>query len=122
MHAAALCDNFVFLVQYLGRKRRKSLLQALNKIKSGEDFCSRNYWLSSLSGIVLEFSYLNNADLMLLGFISLLLTVSEKQIANICIPEGVAESFLPCQSLTSDEEEESKCQEQVTTCDLFTIR
>ncbi|KAI3456216.1 hypothetical protein Pfo_012879 [Paulownia fortunei] len=72
------------LAKYLGRKRRKSLLQALNKIKS---------------------------DLMLLGFISLLLTVCERPIANICIPEGVAESFLPCQSLTSDEEEESRCQE-----------
>ncbi|KAK4439991.1 MLO-like protein 12 [Sesamum alatum] len=73
------------LAKYLGKKRRKYLLQALNKIKS---------------------------DLMLLGFISLLLTVLEKSIASICIPEGAAESFLPCKSLTSDEEDESKCQEQ----------
>ncbi|KAK4399165.1 MLO-like protein 12 [Sesamum angolense] len=73
------------LAKYLGKKRRKSLLQALNKIKS---------------------------DLMLLGFISLLLTVLEKSIANICIPEGAAESFLPCKSLTSDEEDDSKCQEE----------
>lgn len=29
---------WIFPVQYLGRKRRKSLLQALNKIKSGENF------------------------------------------------------------------------------------
>lgn len=50
---------------------------------------------------------------MLLGFISLLLTVLEKPISNICISEGVAESFLPCQSLTADEEEESKCEEKV---------
>ncbi|KAL9146318.1 hypothetical protein ABFS82_13G102400 [Erythranthe guttata] len=76
------------LAKYLGKKRRKSLLQALNRIKS---------------------------DLMLLGFISLLLTVCEKQISEICIAEDVAESFLPCQSITSHDEEdevESKCLEK----------
>ncbi|KAL2494957.1 MLO-like protein 6 [Forsythia ovata] len=74
------------LAKYLSRKRRKYLIQALNKIKS---------------------------DLLLLGFISLLLTVCEKHIANICIPKGVSHSFLPCHSLTSEEEpEESKCEEQ----------
>ncbi|KAL8460537.1 hypothetical protein ACS0TY_032172 [Phlomoides rotata] len=73
------------LAKYLGRKRRKSLMQALNTIKSG---------------------------LMSLGFISLLLTALEKSIARICIPKGFAESFLPCQSLTSDDEEEPKCQQQ----------
>ncbi|KAK6149956.1 hypothetical protein DH2020_017481 [Rehmannia glutinosa] len=74
------------LAKYFGRKKKISIIHALNKIKS---------------------------DLMLLGFISLLLTVCERPIANICIPKGVSESFLPCQSLTSDEkEEESKCHEQ----------
>ncbi|KAK6124387.1 hypothetical protein DH2020_041880 [Rehmannia glutinosa] len=74
------------LAKYFGRKNKISIIHALNKIKS---------------------------DLMLLGFISLLLTVCERPIANICIPKGVSESFLPCQSLTSDEkEEESKCHEQ----------
>ncbi|XP_073286335.1 MLO-like protein 12 [Primulina huaijiensis] len=73
------------LAKYLNRKRRKSLLQALNEVKS---------------------------DLMLLGFISLLLTVLERPIASICIPESIAESFLPCENFTIDEQEESKCQEQ----------
>lgn len=51
---------------------------------------------------------------MLLGFISLLLTVLQKPIAKICIPKGAAETFLPCQSLTTDdEEEEPKCEQQV---------
>ena len=51
---------------------------------------------------------------MLLGFISLFLTVSEKSIANICIPKTVGETFLPCKSLTeSESEEETKCEEQV---------
>lgn len=54
-----------------------------------------------------------NADLLLLGFISLSMTVLEKQIASICIPKGVTESFLPCQTLTTDEEEEPKCAENV---------
>ncbi|PIN06043.1 hypothetical protein CDL12_21413 [Handroanthus impetiginosus] len=74
------------LAKYLGKKRRKSLLQALNKIKS---------------------------DLLLLGFISLLLTICERPISKICIPEAAAESFLPCKSLEIDKkkEEESKCRE-----------
>ncbi|XP_015874636.2 MLO-like protein 6 [Ziziphus jujuba] len=74
------------LAKYFNKKRRKSLIQALDKVKS---------------------------ELMLLGFISLLLTVGEKPIANICISHSVAESFLPCESLISDEdEEETKCTEQ----------
>lgn len=52
---------------------------------------------------------------MLLGFLSLLLTVCEKPIANICIPKSVGETFLPCSSLDSDDtEEETKCQNQVS--------
>ncbi|KAL3519834.1 hypothetical protein ACH5RR_017983 [Cinchona calisaya] len=73
------------LTKYLNRKRKKSLLHVLNKIKS---------------------------DLMLLGFISLMLTVGERPISKVCIPKGVAETFLPCHSLTSEEGEEPKCQEQ----------
>ncbi|KAL3617074.1 hypothetical protein CASFOL_039468 [Castilleja foliolosa] len=74
------------LAKYLERKRRKSLLHALNKIKS---------------------------DLLLLGFISLLLPVLERPIANICIPIGVAESFLPCPGhLKSVKEEVPKCLKQ----------
>ncbi|KAJ4981756.1 hypothetical protein NE237_032593 [Protea cynaroides] len=51
---------------------------------------------------------------MLLGFISLFLTISQKTIANICIPKSVGETFLPCQNATipSDVVEESKCQEK----------
>ncbi|XP_042044730.1 MLO-like protein 12 [Salvia splendens] len=72
------------LAKYLGRKRRKSLLGALNKIKS---------------------------DLLLLGFISFSLVMLEKPIATICIPRSAAETFLPCKSLTTDEDEEPKCEE-----------
>ncbi|XP_058198690.1 MLO-like protein 12 [Rhododendron vialii] len=73
------------LAKYFKKQRRKSLIQALDKIK---------------------------LDLMLLGFISLFLTVCEKPIANICIPRSVGETFLPCPRMKSDGEEESKCEEQ----------
>ncbi|KAH7837107.1 hypothetical protein Vadar_009673 [Vaccinium darrowii] len=73
------------LAKYFKKQRRKSLIQTLDKIKS---------------------------DLMLLGFISLFLTICEKPIANICVPRSVGETFLPCETMTSDEEEESKCEEQ----------
>lgn len=50
---------------------------------------------------------------MLLGFISLLLTVGQKPIANICIPKSVGESFLPCKSSTFGHAvEETKCSDQ----------
>lgn len=35
---------------------------------------------------------------MILGFISLLLTISDVPISNICIPEAMANSFLPCKN------------------------
>ncbi|KAB1222023.1 MLO-like protein 12 [Morella rubra] len=73
------------LAKYFTKKRRKALTQALDKIKS---------------------------ELMLLGFISLLLNVLEKPIAKICIPKSVGESFLPCENTTAnDTEEETKCAE-----------
>ncbi|KAL2341836.1 hypothetical protein Fmac_009776 [Flemingia macrophylla] len=50
---------------------------------------------------------------MLLGFMSLLLTVSQKRIANICIPKGVGETLLPCATMIFDvTQEETKCAEQ----------
>ncbi|XP_065878955.1 MLO-like protein 12 isoform X1 [Euphorbia lathyris] len=74
------------LAKYFKKTKRKALIQALEKIKS---------------------------ELMLLGFISLLLTVSEKPIANICIPKGVAEAILPCGSVSLIETyEETKCANQ----------
>jgi mlo protein len=54
-------------------------------------------------------------EVMLLGFISLLLTVLEKPVANICIPKSGGETFLPCGGVDSSDwsEEEAKCAEQV---------
>ncbi|KAJ6767037.1 MLO-LIKE PROTEIN [Salix purpurea] len=75
------------LAKYFSKKRRTYLIQALSKIKT---------------------------ELMLLGFVSLLMTVLEKPVAKICIPKSAGETFLPCGSVDSSDwdEEETKCSEQ----------
>ncbi|XP_043699325.1 MLO-like protein 12 isoform X2 [Telopea speciosissima] len=75
------------LTKFFQRNRRRSLNQALYKIKS---------------------------ELMLLGFISLLLTISQRPVSKICIPKSVGKTFLPCQNSTipSDVVEESICQKK----------
>ncbi|KAJ6367783.1 hypothetical protein OIU78_000363 [Salix suchowensis] len=75
------------LAKYFNKKRRKYLIQALYKIKT---------------------------ELMLLGFVSLMMIVLEKPIAKICIPKSAGETFLPCGSVDSSDwsEEETKCSEQ----------
>ncbi|KAI4384034.1 hypothetical protein MLD38_009806 [Melastoma candidum] len=65
-----LIEHAIHLLEKLLKKRRKvSLAEALEKVKS---------------------------ELMLLGFISLLLTVSQNAISNICVPKKVASSWRPC--------------------------
>ncbi|XVE60806.1 hypothetical protein DITRI_Ditri05aG0156600 [Diplodiscus trichospermus] len=59
-----------FLGKYLKKKNQKPLFEALQKIKE---------------------------ELMLLGFISLLLTVFQSRIAKICISKNLANQWLPCQ-------------------------
>ncbi|OMO53865.1 Mlo-related protein [Corchorus olitorius] len=62
--------SVVCTVICLKKKNQKPLFEALQKIKE---------------------------ELMLLGFISLLLTVFQERIAKICIPEDLANKWLPCQ-------------------------
>ncbi|GAB2290448.1 hypothetical protein Dimus_024728 [Dionaea muscipula] len=64
----SLC--FVLLLQYFQEKRKKALFEALEKIKG---------------------------ELMVLGFISLLLTFGQDCMSNICIPEELATTMLPSQ-------------------------
>lgn len=77
---ATVCTVIVFislfverLLHYLGkvlkRKHQKALFEALQKVKE---------------------------ELMLLGFISLLLTVFQGAIQSICIPESLERHMLPC--------------------------
>ncbi|CAN0911066.1 MLO-like protein 12 [Linum grandiflorum] len=83
-------EHLIHLISENFTKRRsKALLRALDKIKS---------------------------EMMLLGFVSLLLAVCQKTIANICIPRSIGETFLPCgfppYHASSHVEEEAKCAEQ----------
>ncbi|XVE55021.1 hypothetical protein DITRI_Ditri03aG0127600 [Diplodiscus trichospermus] len=59
-----------FFGKYLKKKNQKPLFEALQKIKE---------------------------ELMLLGFISLLLTVFQDRIAKICISKDLGDQWLPCQ-------------------------
>ncbi|KAK4799015.1 hypothetical protein SAY86_024380 [Trapa natans] len=63
-------EHLIHLVgKWLTRKRKPALVEALEKVKS---------------------------ELMLLGFISLLLTVLQNPISNICIPRSVSATWRPC--------------------------
>ncbi|XP_024975323.1 MLO-like protein 8 [Cynara cardunculus var. scolymus] len=57
------------LGKFFTEKRKKAMFEALEKVK---------------------------AELMVLGFISLLLTFSQYYIAKICIPDSIADTMLPC--------------------------
>ncbi|XP_010907544.2 MLO-like protein 1 [Elaeis guineensis] len=92
---AAVCSIIVFIslfverfLHYLGKalkkKNQKPLFEALQKVKE---------------------------ELMLLGFISLLLTVFQGAIQKICIPEGWTKRMLPCK----EEELEAATTEHVSS-------
>ncbi|KAJ0904460.1 hypothetical protein HanPSC8_Chr07g0282471 [Helianthus annuus] len=57
------------MVGFFTDKHKKDLFEALEKVK---------------------------AELMILGFISLILTFNQYYIAEICIPVDVADTMLPC--------------------------
>lgn len=65
--------------QWFTEKRKKALFEALEKVK---------------------------AELMVLGFISLLLTFGQSYIAKICIPDNVANTMLPCKIRHEVEEDD----------------
>ncbi|MQM10290.1 hypothetical protein Taro_043182 [Colocasia esculenta] len=64
--------------EWFTEKRKKALFEALEKVK---------------------------AELMILGFISLLLTIGQNYIAKICISEKVADTMLPCKLKHNDKVE-----------------
>uniref|UniRef100_A0A452YSA9 MLO-like protein n=1 Tax=Aegilops tauschii subsp. strangulata TaxID=200361 RepID=A0A452YSA9_AEGTS len=64
------------LGQWFSKRKKKALFDALEKVKS---------------------------ELMTLGFISLLLTVTARYISRICIPAGAAHTMLPCKLSRSSE-------------------
>nr|AFW98803.1 MLO protein 3 [Rosa multiflora] len=64
-----------FIGKWFKSRHKRALYEALEKLKS---------------------------ELMLLGFLSLLLTVLQDPIAGICIPKSVAATWHPCNDATSD--------------------
>lgn len=81
-----------FTGKYLKKKNQKPLYEALLKVKE---------------------------ELMLLGFISLLLTVFQGTIVKICVPHDITEHLLPCSlSLKSSGEENSSHAKPETTSHL----
>ncbi|KAK1432064.1 hypothetical protein QVD17_08954 [Tagetes erecta] len=74
-----------FIGHWLHGKHKKSLYEALEKIK---------------------------AELMLLGFISLLLTVGQGPISDICIPSHVARTWHPCDSKKEDDQFYDPCRKK----------
>ncbi|KAH7537395.1 hypothetical protein FEM48_Zijuj03G0087900 [Ziziphus jujuba var. spinosa] len=82
-------EHLIHLVgEWLTKKKKKALYEALEKIK---------------------------AELMLLGFISLLLTVGQDLISGICISKSVATTWLPCdksgEETSSDDKKGRKLNE-----------
>lgn len=125
-----LIFSLLVCFQYFNKKKKSSLIQTLHKIKSGNKNNRQDrmhfvciYIYSSIFFMLITKLYMHVKvqcvslclDLMMLGFMSLILTVSEKRISNICIPKSMAETFLPCGTMDSDDysEEELKCLEQV---------
>ncbi|WJX61314.1 MLO-like protein 8, variant 2 [Trifolium repens] len=92
---AAVCTVFILisiahekslhkLGTWLGKRQKKALLEALEKVK---------------------------AELMILGFISLLLTIGQNYIVRICISEKVADKMLPCPLKNISDNKESSSDE-----------
>lgn len=85
-----IIEHIIHLIgKWLTKKHKRALYEALEKIKS---------------------------ELMLLGFISLLLTVGGNFISKICIPESVANTWHPCDKGREAElNNEKETTEQETT-------
>ncbi|ONK65126.1 uncharacterized protein A4U43_C07F33940 [Asparagus officinalis] len=79
--------------QWFTEKRKKALYEALEKVK---------------------------AELMVLGFISLLLTFGQSYIAKICIPEKVADTMLPCNRNKMEEDHHDESPKRKLLWDLAT--
>ncbi|XVF69401.1 hypothetical protein PTKIN_Ptkin11bG0079000 [Pterospermum kingtungense] len=81
-----IIEHIIHMIgKWLKKNHKRALFEALEKIKS---------------------------ELMMMGFISLLLTVGQGVISNICIPESVAATWHPC---SKQEEEKSTESEEDTT-------
>ncbi|XP_021909409.1 MLO-like protein 6 [Carica papaya] len=76
----SICIEYIFhlIGKWLKKKRKRALYESLEKIKS---------------------------ELMLMGFVSLLLTVGQGLISNICIPKSIGATWHPCNKKQEEESE-----------------
>ncbi|XP_010253610.1 PREDICTED: MLO-like protein 6 [Nelumbo nucifera] len=82
---SVIIEHIIHLIgKWLTAKHKRALYEALEKIKS---------------------------ELMLLGFISLLLTVGQGIISEICIPEKVGRTWHPCSKKQEEAKEEESSEE-----------
>lgn len=97
-------------MQWLKKRRKSALCDAMERLKSGTNIHFSNFSLDNMEFILwyVEFLcyFVFGVELMLLGFMPLLLAVTQSQISNICIPAKIADTMLPCrnqqvQSLTA---------------------
>ncbi|KVI07674.1 Mlo-related protein [Cynara cardunculus var. scolymus] len=81
------------ILHTVGHKRHKpGLMEALEKIKN--EICY----------LTLELYLIGVPELMVLGFISLLLTFSQTYIASICVSKNLTKDFLPCKKQKYEKE------------------
>lgn len=83
-------------LQWFERRHKKALYEALEKIKGGNDRYNLTGIQNFKSEVIDIYIYFLIAELMVLGFISLLLTFGQNYIAGFCIPEKYADTMLPC--------------------------
>ncbi|PON90499.1 Mlo-related protein [Trema orientale] len=86
--------------EWFQERKKKALFEALQKVKGGNSSILINLVL----GVWLLKFPLNRypAELMVLGFISLIMTFGQNYIARICIPMKIAGTMLPCPYTGSD--------------------
>lgn len=77
------------------------------------------YYSEELNLVHILFFFLS--ELMILGFISLLLTIGQNYFAKICIPEKAATTMLPCKlRKKTDEEHDAGSSQRRLLWDLAT--
>ncbi|KAG6744095.1 hypothetical protein POTOM_052804 [Populus tomentosa] len=93
-----IIEHIIHLIgKWLTKRRKRALYEALEKIKS---------------------------ELMLLGFMSLLLTIGQGPISEICVPKSVGATWHPCKKQEKDPSEDEnggsdKCAEKACCLDSF---
>lgn len=99
MSCSCCCDTDFFWFQTFEKKKKKALVDALEKIKTGKK--ERTKKKDSIK-LVFPCIYCSDnkcfscTELMVLGFISLLLTFGQNYISKVCITEKIANTMLPC--------------------------